>query len=301
MRIGISVASTYPNDDHRYGPRTMVEQARAAHRAGLDSLTVGDHHATGPVPYIQNVPVLGRLLAEWNDRPVGCLFLVPLWPPVLMAEQIGTLAAMSSGKFIVQAGVGGGSAQFAAAGQPLSGRGDRTEEGIRIAQALLSGETASSDAFGIESARIAPLPPDGLEWWIGGGVERSIERAARLGDCWYGNADLTPATARVALDIYRDACARLDREPIRLPIRKDVYIAEAAAEAEAVGDRLVDARYRGFERWAVAYGDPPSVAEQLSVFGEIGFTDIIIRVMTAGPEETVRTVELAGEVRRLLS
>jgi alkanesulfonate monooxygenase SsuD/methylene tetrahydromethanopterin reductase-like flavin-dependent oxidoreductase (luciferase family) len=301
MRIGISVGSTYPNDDHRYGPRTMVEQARAAYRGGLDSLTVGDHHGTGPVPYVQNVPVVGRLLAEWGDRQAGCLFLVPLWPPVLMAEQIGTLAAMSPAKFIVQAGVGGGSAQFAAAGQSLSQRGDRMEEGVRIAQALLSGETVSSDTFGIGDARIAPLPPDGLEWWIGGGVKKSIERAARIGDCWYGNADLTPETARVALDIYREACARLDRTPVRLPIRKDVYIAEDAAEAEAVGDRLVAAHYRGFDRMAVAYGDPSSVAEQLAVFGEMGFTDIIIRIMTAGPEETVRSVELAGEVQRQLS
>ena len=88
---------------------------------------------------------------------------------------------------------------------------------------------------------------------------------------------------------------------MRLPIRKDVYIADDAAAAEAVGDRLVAAHYRGFDRTAVAYGDPPSVAEQLAVFGEIGFTDIIVRIMTAGPDETVRSVELAGEVQRQLS
>lgn len=301
MRIGLSIGSTYPGDDHRYGARSMIDQARAAHRAGLDSLTVGDHHATGPVSYLQNVPVIGRLLAEWVDRPIGCLFLVPLWPPVLMAEQIGTLASMSSGRFIVQAGVGGGRSQFAGAGYTLADRGRRTEEGIRIAQALLAGETVSDGDHHIENATIAPLPPDGLEWWIGGGVEKSIERAARLGDCWYGNADLTPATARTCLDIYRDACGRLDRTPVRLPIRKDVFISEDGAAAERVGDKLVEAGYRGFDRAAVAYGDPPTVAEQLSVYGELGFTDIIIRVMTASSEETVRTVELAGEVQRLLS
>jgi AhpD family alkylhydroperoxidase len=56
--------------------------------------------------------MLGRILAEWDDRPAGCLFLVPLWHPVLMAEQIETLAAMASGTFIVQTGLGGGSDQF---------------------------------------------------------------------------------------------------------------------------------------------------------------------------------------------
>ena len=77
--------------DVRAGARWMVERARAAADAGLDSLFVGDHHNV-PVPYYQNVPILGRLLAEWDDRPAGALFLLPLWHPVLLAEQIGTLA-----------------------------------------------------------------------------------------------------------------------------------------------------------------------------------------------------------------
>ena len=64
--------------------------------AGLDSLFVGDHHNV-PVPYYQNVPMLGRLLAEWDDRPAGALFLLPLWHPVLLAEQIGTLASIARG------------------------------------------------------------------------------------------------------------------------------------------------------------------------------------------------------------
>jgi hypothetical protein len=67
-----------------------------------------------------------------------------------------------------------------------------------------------------------------------------------------------------------------------------------------VGDSLVDAGYRGFEMGAVAYGDPQSVAEQLAPFGELGFTDIIIRTMTRG-ESAVRTVELAGELGAILA
>ncbi len=52
--------------DARVGARWMIERARAAAAAGLDSLFVGDHHNV-PVPYYQNVPILGRLLAEWDD------------------------------------------------------------------------------------------------------------------------------------------------------------------------------------------------------------------------------------------
>jgi alkanesulfonate monooxygenase SsuD/methylene tetrahydromethanopterin reductase-like flavin-dependent oxidoreductase (luciferase family) len=309
MRVGISVGTAFSTNGprgHREGPLEVLSQAQAANRAGLDSLTLGDHHATGPAGYVQNVPMLGRILAEWTDRPVGCLFLVPLWNPVLMAEQIGTLAALSSGPFIVQAGLGGGTDQFRAMGAELSQRGARFEEGVLVAQALLRGESVDSDLWDIRGAEVAPLPPDGVEWWIGGGAPKAIERAARIGDCWYGNADLTPETAHRDIEIYQAACARSGRRPVRIPIRKDVFIAEDRAEAEKVGNALVAGGYRGFDRQAVAYGDPDSVAEELSVFGALGFTDIIIRTMSPlparmGTEAAARSVELAADVRSRLA
>jgi alkanesulfonate monooxygenase SsuD/methylene tetrahydromethanopterin reductase-like flavin-dependent oxidoreductase (luciferase family) len=309
MRVGISIGTTFSTDGpggHREGPRSVLSQAQAAVRAGLDTLTLGDHHSTGPAGYMQNVPMLGRVLADWSGGPSGCLFLVPLWHPVLMAEQIGTLATMSTGPFIVQVGLGGGAGQFRAMGADLAQRAARLEEGIRVVQALLRGETVGSELCNVEGARIAPLPPEGTEWWIGGGVPKAIDRATRFGDCWYGNADLTPDTAARAIEIYREACARHGRTPVRIPIRKDVFIADGQAEAERVGDALVAGGYRGFDRKAVAYGDPDGVAEQLSVFGDLGFTDIIIRTMgplpaEIGPGGASRSVELAGELRSRLA
>lgn len=300
MRVGISIGTTFDPADSTRAPRSVLAQADAAVRAGLDSLTVGDRHSLAPNVYLQNVPLIGRILGVWDQRPVGCLFLVPLWHPVLMAEQIGTLAAIAAAPFIIQAGAGDGQAQFAAMGKGLRDRAARTERGIRLVKALLDGETVDDEEWNIKGAHIAPRPAHGTEWWIGGSVQRSIDRAARLGTCWYGNADLTIQSAATAIDLYREACARHDVHPARIPIRKDVFIAEDRVEAERVGDSLVDAGYRGFERGAVAYGDPQSVAEQLAPFGELGFTDIIIRTMTRG-ESAVRTVELAGELGAILA
>ena len=81
MRVGISIGTTFSPDGpggHREGPRAVFGQARAAARAGLDNLTLGDHHSTGPAGYVAERTDLGRILAEWTDRPIGCLFLVPL-------------------------------------------------------------------------------------------------------------------------------------------------------------------------------------------------------------------------------
>src|SRR5258708_26205314 len=119
MRVGISLTSNYPvGTDPRQGARWMIDRAAAARRGGLDSLFIGDQHASA-TPYYQNTPMLGRLLAEWGEAPAGCLFLLPLWHPVLVAEQIGTLAAIAQAPFITQCGLGYGEAPVAAMGASI--------------------------------------------------------------------------------------------------------------------------------------------------------------------------------------
>jgi hypothetical protein len=155
MRLGISLTSSHAVTDPREGARWMIERAAAAERAGLDSLFVGDHHAT-PGPYYQNVPMLARMLAEWADRPAGCLFLLPLWNPVLIAEQVGTLAAIACGRFIFQCGLGDGQAQFLAMGANNSApRRSRDADIIK----RLAGETVSPRGPSSSRTRGCPLAP----------------------------------------------------------------------------------------------------------------------------------------------
>ena len=78
LKIGISLSSHHRVSNARDGARHMIERAARARQAELDRLFVGDHHNTQE-PYYQNTPILGRLLAEWPDRPVGALYLLPLW------------------------------------------------------------------------------------------------------------------------------------------------------------------------------------------------------------------------------
>ena len=158
MRVGISLTSHHDVADPREGARWMIERARAARRAGLDSLFLGDHHAV-PKPYYQNVPMLGRLLAEWDAKPAGCLFLLPLWNPVLVAEQVGTLAAIARGRFIFQCGLGTDEAQFLAMGANIKQRPSAFEESFAIVKKLLAGETVSSQGrFVVENAHALEKP-----------------------------------------------------------------------------------------------------------------------------------------------
>src|SRR5436309_6237752 len=160
MRVGISLTSSHAVKDPREGARLMIERAAAAHRSGLDSLFVGDHHST-PAPYYQNTPMLGRLLAEWGGAPAGCLFLLPMWHPVLVAEQIGTLAAIAQGHFIMQCGLGWGEDRFAAMGINMRTRPSAFEEALDIIRRLLAGETVSSSRrFRIAEASLALRPAE---------------------------------------------------------------------------------------------------------------------------------------------
>ena len=148
----------------------MIERTAAAHRAGLDSLFVGDHHVS-PTPYYQNTPILGRLLAEWGRAPAGCLFLLPLWHPVLVAEQIGTLASIAQGTFIMQCGLGHGDPQFAGMGANIKTRPSAFEEALEIVRRLLAGETVSSSRrFRVTNASLALRPAEAVEVWIGASV-----------------------------------------------------------------------------------------------------------------------------------
>ena len=301
MRIGVSLRSAYLVDDVREGARWMVERAEAARIAGVHSLFVGDHHVV-PAPYYQNVPILGRLLAEWDARPAGALFLVPLWHPVLLAEQVGTLAAIARGPFIMQCAIGGGDAQFAGMGADIRVRPSTFEAGLEVVRTLLAGEEVTiDDPWPIRGARVAPIPPEPIEVWIGAAAPVAIDRAARLGDTWLAGPEVTPDTARAQLHAYHDACERHDRTPTCVPIRKDVYVGGSEADVEAVAGPVIAAGYRGFDPDALVVGTSEQVAEAFRVYAEMGYTDVIVRQLADDQAAAVASIRRLAEVQRLIA
>jgi alkanesulfonate monooxygenase SsuD/methylene tetrahydromethanopterin reductase-like flavin-dependent oxidoreductase (luciferase family) len=300
MRLGISLTSSHTVADPREGARWMIERTAAAERAGLDSLFVGDHHAT-PGPYYQNVPMLARMLAEWTDRPAGCLFLLPLWNPVLVAEQVGTLAAIARGRFIFQCGLGDGEAQFLAMGANIKQRPSAFEEAFGIVKRLLAGETVSSQGrFVLENARVSPRPAEPVEYWIGASARVSIDRAARIADGWLASPGLTLEKAREQVGWYLDSCAKYGKKPSAVAIRRDIYIGESSAEAEAVGGTIAKAGYRGFDPAALVWGSVAEVVDKFRALEPLGYTDIIVRHITDSHPKVLASLARLAEVRKAL-
>lgn len=301
MRVGISLTSAYRTRDYREGARHMVERAAAAREAGLASLFIGDHHSTGGT-YYQNTPMLGRLLAEWGDAPAGCLFLLPLWNPVLLAEQVGTLASIAQGRFIIQTGLGDGRDQFEAMGANIRHRPSAFEESLDCVKRLLAGETVSSEGrFSFSNAKVAPLPPEPVEWWLGGSARVSVERAARLGEGWLGAPSATPEQAERQLATYTEACRALGKQPGVAALRRDIYVGESPGEARAVAEPIIDAGYRGFDPSALVYGSIDEVAAKFRALGSLGYTDVIVRHLTNDQEKVLGSLRRLKEVRAAVS
>src|SRR5215468_12438728 len=298
MRMGISLTSNHPDaKDPRQGAGWMIERAAAACRAGLDSLFVGDQHVS-PTPYYQNTPMLGRLLAEWDDAPSGCLFLLPLWHPVLVAEQIGTLAAIARGPFIMQCGLGWGEARFAAMGANIQTRPSAFEEALGIIRRLLAGETVSSSRrFRVAEASLALRPAEPVEVWIGASALPAIDRAARLMEGWIASPSLTRAEARAQADFYRERCAAYGKEPRAIALRRDIYVGQSSPEAQTVLRQALSQGYRGMPAEALIAGSVDEVAEQFWSFGEIGYTDILVRHLTNDQSKVLGSLDRLAAVR----
>ena len=279
----------------------MVERAQAAHRASLDSLFVGDHHGS-PTPYYQNTPMLGRLLAEWGEAPAGCLFLLPMWHPVLVAEQIGTLAAIAQGRFIMQCGLGWGEDRFAAMGVNIKTRPSAFEEALDIVRRLLAGETVSSARrFRITNARLALRPQEPVEVWIGASAAPAIDRTARLAAGWIASPSLTYAEARTQADLYRERCAAYGRDPGAIVLRRDVYVGESSTEAQAVLQQALNRGYRGMPAEALIAGTVDGVADQFRTFTAIGYDEILVRHLTNDQPKVLGSLERLAAVRVALA
>ena len=301
MRIGVSLSSSLgpgPGDTPHTVAARMIERAAVAHRAGLSSLTVGDHHAM-PGFYQQNTPILGRLLAEWTARPAGCLFLLPLWSPVLVAEHIGTLAGLVDAPFIVQTGIGRGADQFASMGADHGRRGAVTDEALRVITGLLAGERMESPMLGVGPTRLGLRPEQPVEWWIGGHAPAALRRAAHWGHAWYAGPGLADHDAAQLVEAHRVACAEAGVEA-RAIVRQDALVLADGAAARARAEEVVAAGYRGMGVDQLLVGGPDEAATRIDALGRLGFEQVIVRCVAAEQDLALETLELLGRVNQEL-
>jgi alkanesulfonate monooxygenase SsuD/methylene tetrahydromethanopterin reductase-like flavin-dependent oxidoreductase (luciferase family) len=186
-------------------------------------------------------------------------------------------------------------------GIPAKQRPSRFEESLDIMRRLWAGEAVSSNGrFTMTDARIAPVPAEPVEVWIGAVAPAAVDRAARLGDGWLGAPAFGKELARTQIAAYRDACARQNRPVGVCAIRRDIYVGETAKEARATAGPVIDGGYRGFPEDAPVVGNVEQVAEAFRALGEMGYDDIIVRHLVQDQGRVLSSIGRLEDVRALL-
>ncbi len=320
MLLGASLRSVYPSDpgaSNRHQPanadrgvpgddepddflprhqaQRLFALARAVGEARLDLLLVGDRHAA-PVNAFAPVPLIARLTAEVGDVPLGCVLLAPFHHPVVLAEQLGTLAAFTERPFTAAFAIGDTEAQFAAFGMALKSRTVRTDEVVELVRRLLGGEEVSFEGryHRLEKVRVGPLPETPIRLWVGGRRGAAVERAGRLGDAWVSDTRMPDDELMIELDRYRRTATEHGRPPFPV-LRRNVVLGETDDEARRAMERVVTVSSRGLVPENTLVGSPATVVERLRAYERAGFAMTIVRPVGVDHRRILATIAMLGE------
>lgn len=183
-----------------------LDMAAFADEIGVDRIGLMEHHASED-GYLPQPFVMGGGVAARTKRArinLGAVIL-PLHDPVKVAEQIAVLDLMSNGRLHVIFGAGYVPSEFAMFGVSLRDRGKLMDQGVDIVLRALRGERFEADGRPI-FVRPPPVQKPEDIILIGGGVEASAKRAARLG---LGFVPLR----RDLIALYKSECAAHGRAP----------------------------------------------------------------------------------------
>lgn len=328
MQFGLMMRGQFPREDNVADHfDQMLAQARRAESLGYDSITKGSHYSTNPLQDLQQVPFLARIAAEAPSLRLNTgVLLLPLHKPLDVAEQLGTLDIISKGKAIFGCAVGYRDVEFEAFGTSKKDRGRRFEENLLAIKRLWTEETVTMKGshFNLVDAGCSarpvqkPHPPI----WIGGSADRVIERAARMGDCWYiGPNDRLDAVAD-QVETYKRALDSADKPfPDEFPFRREVFVAPTREEAYRLVEEPIMTKYRAYHAWGLGrsrpgeedelgqpfedllkdrffIGSPDDVAEQIIKFHKrVGMNHVVMSMHWPGLEvaRSVEAMELFAE------
>ena len=234
MQLGASI----PVGDIGTGPAVLRDYAQAAEGLGYAHLVAPDHvlganpdgdhggNRVGTTATAYHDPfVLFGFLAGCTRQigfAVGVLILAQR-QAALVAKQAACLDVLSGGRFRLGVGVGWNVIEFIALNEDFHNRGRRSEEQVKVMQALWANPhvTLDGEFHWIEDAGINPRPASGrVPIWFGGHAEATFRRAAKYGD---GFMPLRYPPGGEALAAF-DKLRRLTRESARDPAQMGIEV-----------------------------------------------------------------------------
>ncbi len=330
LKMGIYLNSQHPEDEDAGAHlRAIIEQVRLAERLGFDSVWAGEHHLTDGFHFFPQLALLSHLAAYSGDMNLGTnLVLLPLHPPVDIAEQVALIDQLCGGRFILTLGQGYRQEEFDAFGVDIKDRLARFVDGIQVIRRLWSERDVDHETewYSLAGATVRPAPvqPGGPPIWIGASAERAIKRAGRLADAFMAMPNATKCEVTSQLQMFGDARAQAGLAPALEAGRLiEVFCHSDSGEArrrvaphlltkyaayaswglqnsgseEDVGGQSVEEQCAHLAKDRFVVGDPDEVVEGLvAQHQEVGLTHLTMRVTWPGsdPAHVMECIELLG-------
>ncbi|MFI6367797.1 TIGR03619 family F420-dependent LLM class oxidoreductase [Nocardia sp. NPDC050630] len=187
-------------------PSFYVPLAQAAEAAGYTSMTIADSvaypkesDATYPYtpdgnrefledkPFIEAFVLSAAIAAATTTlRLTPFVVKLPIRPPVLVAKQAASIAALSGNRFGFGVGISPWPDDFEIMGVPFEHRGARMDECIDIVRGLTAGGYFEyhGQFYDLPPIKISPVPTEPIPILIGGHSGPALRRAAQRGDGW---------------------------------------------------------------------------------------------------------------------
>jgi 5,10-methylenetetrahydromethanopterin reductase len=228
--------------------------ARGFEDAGWDGLAVGEAHGLLPDPYA----VLGVAAAATTTLKVGTAVAVPLRHPLLAADAMATLQALSNGRASFSLGRGDGAMKvLQQKPMPVA----RFEEYLQRLQGFLRRDDVEIDGVSSSMSRLDDIDPSLAlrkpPVNVAATGPKVIELAARWADGISFSVGADVERLRNSIELARDACRTVGRDFDEIALGCYVQVA-VADDGETFGREAIrglvvtHARFSGFEARAAA-------------------------------------------------
>jgi probable F420-dependent oxidoreductase len=235
--LGMPVGKYFP--DGRM--HEIVEVARGAESAGVDTVIVVDHvvmserldrYVWGPfafpdltTPWLEPITTLAAIAGATSRVRLGTgIVIAPLRPAALFAKTIATLDVLSRGRVELGVGTGWQKEEYDACQLDYDRRGQLLTDTIAACRALWTQSPASFESRTMRFDKIwchpQPVQPGGVPVWFSGTLNRAnMQRMTELGDGWIPIMGETLDGMREGRKRIEDAWSKRGRDPRRLRVR----------------------------------------------------------------------------------
>jgi alkanesulfonate monooxygenase SsuD/methylene tetrahydromethanopterin reductase-like flavin-dependent oxidoreductase (luciferase family) len=229
--------------------RDVLRIAEAAEENGFTYIAIGQHFLYGDLRWLQPVPLLARLAAAVGPdvKLVTQIMILPLYHPVMLAEEIATLDIVTEGRLVFGAGLGYRPEEFDYLDVPYKERAGRMDESLELMIKLWTEAEVTHHGryWTLDGVRphIQPTQQPHPPIWIGAHSLAGAKRAGRFGDGYACPPETPLQEVAERYAVVRDGFVARGKKFGPQPLRRNVLVANSREEAIVEYARVAQGRY----------------------------------------------------------